>query len=42
MLKKKTFLKLKVHLNKTTGQGAVFLPKKKFKVLPKEVKIKKW
>jgi len=35
------YLKLKVYVNRRTGQSTVILPKKKFnkKKLPKEVKV---
>lgn len=36
---KKKFLTLKVYKNKKTGQASVLIPKKKFKIIPKEVRI---
>ena len=33
------FLDLKVYTNKKTGQGTVLLPKKKFKTIPRRVKV---
>jgi len=33
-------LTLKVYKNKRTGQASVLIPKKKFKSIPKEVKVR--
>ncbi len=35
----KKFLDLKVYKNKRTGQASVLLPKKKFKKIPKKVRL---
>lgn len=38
-MEQKRKLNLKVYRNKKTGQASVILPKKKFKILPKRIKV---
>ena len=38
--KKKKILVLKVYRNKRTGQATVVLPKKKFRKIPRNVKVR--